>query len=141
VSLREHASDLLEARPVSSSGEPPGGGIRDLEEEADETADEALFDEVPAPHGAPPVGAEPAALRAIVSSLAAPVPRPAVDASEIERIVAARMESVVKRVLEPVVKEMARTVVETVAWEVIPELAEAMIRAEIERISQSTRTG
>ena len=30
--------------------------------------------------------------------------------------------------------------IEAVAWEVIPDLAEAMIKAEIERVRQSTRT-
>ena len=140
VSLRDRADDLLETRPAAGAAGRPGSGISDLEE-ADDSADETLFDEVPAPRGAPPVEAEPEALRAIVSSLAAPLPRPSVDQAEIERIVAARMEAVVRRVLEPVVKDLARTVIETVSWEVIPDLAEAMIRAEIERIGQSTRPG
>jgi CheY-like chemotaxis protein len=160
VSLRDHASDLLEAPPTPGSGEWTGGGIRDLEE-GEESPDETLFEEIPGPRSTPPIEPEPEAVRAIVSSLAAPLPphreahlapgpaplppatratQPAVDPAEIERIVAARMEAVVRQVLEPVVRELARTMIETVSWEVIPDLAEAMIRAEIDRIGQSTST-
>jgi hypothetical protein len=44
-------------------------------------------------------------------------------------------------VIEPLMGELVRKTIEEIAWEVIPDLAEAMIRAEIERITQSTRTG
>jgi hypothetical protein len=147
VSLREQAGQILGTSPASGAADRLGGGMRDLEEEAEESVDETLFDELLAPRSAG-LGPEPEAVRPIVPSLAAPPPRsqapgprPGVDAAEIERIVAARLEDVVRQVLEPVVKDLARTMIETISWEVIPDLAEAMIRAEIERITQSTRTG
>ena len=64
---------------------------------------------------------------------AAPI---AIDQVEIERIVSSRVEAAVRRILEPIVGDLARTMIESVAWEVIPDLAEAMIRAEIERVRQ-----
>jgi hypothetical protein len=64
----------------------------------------------------------------------------AIDQVEIERIVSSRVEAAVRQILEPIVGDLARTMIESVAWEVIPDLAEAMIRAEIERVRQATRT-
>jgi CheY-like chemotaxis protein len=152
VNLRSPTGDPLEGRSSAGIGGWGPVGVRDLEE-AEEIADETVLDEVsgvargapaaagaaserPAPRHEGPVAAEPA--------LAVPPaqgPQHPVDHAAVERLVAERVESVVRRVLEPVVSELARTMIETVAWEVIPDLAEAMIRAEIERISRSTRTG
>ncbi len=120
VSLRGNAGDLLETR---SPAESASGHRADILELTEETGPPLASPAAPSP--APP------------SVPAAPV---AIDPAEIERLVAARVESVVKQVLEPIVSEMARTMIEAISWEVIPELAEAMIRSEIERIRQSTRT-
>lgn len=78
---------------------------------------------------------------AVVSPAVEPPPAAlTIDQTEIERIVAARLEDAVRQALAPMVADLARTMIESVAWEVVPGLAEAMIRSEIERIRQSTRT-
>ena len=43
-----------------------------------------------------------------------------------------------KRAVSKIVREMAREVIEKVAWEVIPDLAEMLIKAEIERLKAET---
>lgn len=133
VSLRDRVNDVLESPAAVPARDWPGGGAVDFDEET--LADgEAAFEEFPA-------AAAPA--ETIVAQAPAPVPvavSGAVDRAQIERLVAERLEAVVREVLEPLVDELARTMVETIAWEVIPDLAEAMIRTEIERIRQSART-
>jgi len=155
VSLRGNANDLLESRAPAASGAGPGAGIVELAEESALTApdvlfeDEAVFEEVStariAPSGAPATPqaavAEPPETTVPVAAVSpAPAAPITVDQSEIERIVASRVEAAVRQILEPIVSELARTMIEAVAWEVIPDLAEAMIKAEIERVRQSTRT-
>jgi hypothetical protein len=99
-----------------------------------EASAEPMSSELAAPIAeAPPSAASAAA--APPGQLAAAV----VDAAHLERLVAERLDVAVRQALAAVVGDVARTMVESVAWEVIPELAEAMIRAEIERIRQSNR--
>jgi CheY-like chemotaxis protein len=153
VNLRGQAGDPLEGNSSTGFGGWPSAGVRDLEE-AEEIADETMLDEISGIASSPPppaVGAIAARPEpryespfAAESSRAIPpaqAPQHTVDPAVVERLVAERVESVVRQVLEPIVSDLARTMIETVAWEVIPDLAEAMIRAEIERISRSTRTG
>jgi hypothetical protein len=45
-----------------------------------------------------------------------------------------QLRSLVQESVTAVVREVAREVVEKVAWEVIPEMAEMLIKAEIERL-------
>jgi hypothetical protein len=66
---------------------------------------------------------------------------PQVDRAEIERLVASRLDAAVRQALEPLVAGLARSVVEDVVWQVVPDLAEAMIRAEIERITRGADSG
>lgn len=95
-------------------------------------AETSVLDEqaaaAPLPAAAPPV---------------APVVRsaPAIDGAEIERLVTARLDEAIRQAVEPVVAGMARALLEDVAWQVVPELAEAMIRAEIERIRRGADSG
>jgi hypothetical protein len=152
VSLRDRASDLLEPPSASAAPAPawPGGAL-ELEGEA-AGADETVFEEVstarlavpiePAaePPAAPAPSAAPAEAAVVAAAASQAAPAVAVDQAGVERLVAAQVEEAVRRALAPLVGEMARGVVEAIAWEVIPELAEAMIRAEIERIRQSART-
>lgn len=155
VSLRGNASDLLEVPASAAFAAASPANIVDLTEESAPPApdvlfeDEAVFEEVSTARRAPvAAAAEPSAVRE--EAPRAPTPTPtatpgpaapiALDQDEIERIVASRVEAAVRKVLEPIVSELARTMIESVAWEVIPDLAEAMIRAEIERVRQSTRT-
>jgi hypothetical protein len=161
VSLRDRGNDVLEVPPRSGQAFA-GAGVPDLEEETPPT-DETMFEEVsatpvisepeagaeefeePAPepafaaaaHEVPQLAADVVPAPELAAETAAPR---AVDQAELERLVASRVEAAVRQVLEPVVQELARTMIETIAWEVIPDLAEAMIRAEIERIRQSVRT-
>ena len=154
-------------RSSAGSGAPSGEDILELAEEAAiaepevSFEDETVFEEVstalinPVLALEPPPGPSESAAPVnpavefdetpvVTAPPAAPSPaEPAtvvVDQAEIERIVAARVEAAVRKVLEPIVSELANTMIEAVAWEVIPDLAEAMIRAEIERVRQSPRT-
>jgi CheY-like chemotaxis protein len=49
-----------------------------------------------------------------------------------------RLRSMVEASVAKIVREIAREVVEKVAWEVIPDLAEMLIKAEIERLKIET---
>jgi CheY-like chemotaxis protein len=66
---------------------------------------------------------------------------PQVDRTEIERLVASRLDAAVRQALEPLLAGLARSVVEDVVWQVVPDLAESMIRAEIERITRGADSG
>lgn len=151
VSLRGGTSDLLDDRGHPGSGVGSDAGILELSEEAALHApevlfeDETVFEEVTTARVMPlaPVAEPPEQLEETpVTPAAAPEPAApvAIDQSEIERIVASRVEAAVRRILEPIVGDLARGMIEAVAWEVIPDLAEVMIRNEIERVRQSTRT-
>ena len=155
VSLRGSTSDFLEGRGQADAGVGSGADIVDLMEEAALIApevlfeDEAVLDEDSTSRGAPletsvapPVAREAAPVTAASEPPASSVPAApvSIDQVEIDRIVSSRVEAAVRRMLEPIVGDLARTMIESVAWEVIPDLAEAMIRAEIERVRQATRT-
>jgi CheY-like chemotaxis protein len=49
-----------------------------------------------------------------------------------------RLRSMVEESVAKIVREVAREVIEKVAWEVIPDLAEMLIKAEIERLKAET---
>lgn len=152
VSLRGGASDLLEERAPVGSGAEPGADIVELGEETAITApeglfeDETVFEEVTTARSTLLSAPEPAAAGPRSTHAAAPPEKPeaaavAIDQADLERMVASRVETAVRQLLEPIVRELSRATIESVAWEVIPDLAEAMIRAEIERVRQSsTRT-
>jgi len=155
VSLRGNNGDLLEDRGHADSEDGPAADIVDLMEEAALIApevlfeDEAVFEELSAVRSipletpvAPPAAREesPVAAAPEPASSLAPAAPISIDQLEIERIVSSRVEAAVRQILEPIVGDLARTMIESVAWEVIPDLAEAMIRAEIERVRQATRT-
>jgi len=155
VSLRGNTSDFLEDRGHPDSGVGSDADIVDLMEEAALIApevlfeDEAVFEEVSTARRipleatvAPPVAREETPATAASEPPASLVPAApiAIDQVEIERLVSSRVEAAVRQILEPIVGDLARTMIESVAWEIIPDLAEAMIRAEIERVRQATRT-
>jgi hypothetical protein len=60
-----------------------------------------------------------------------------VSKDELEKVLGARLEEAVRGILGPVINEAVSKIVEEVAWDVIPDLAEAMIRSEIERIRKT----
>jgi hypothetical protein len=64
-------------------------------------------------------------------------PPAGIDREEIERILTSRLDAAVRQVIEPLMGELVRKTVEEIAWEVIPDLAEAMIRAEMERVRRA----
>jgi len=167
VSLRGSTGDLLGARSPAGFGAGSGADIVELAEETAIDApevlfeDETVFEEVATARRTPHVPTEPEATRPpLVVPVAPPLAReetPAttalepssaeapsapisIDQAEIERIVTSRVEAAVRQILEPIVRDLARSMIESVAWEVIPDLAEAMIRAEIERVRQSAHT-
>lgn len=94
---------------------------------------------VEAPAVAPPPPAP--APHAVPAAVVAPPPAAAIDSVELERLVAARVETAVRQALDRLVAGSARAAIEDVAWQVVPELAEAMIKAEIERVARATDTG
>lgn len=156
VSLRDRGTDILEAPRSAAAPDWAAADTIGLEEPApqvDETAfgevasGAAMIESAPAaeefvvfaPSAAPAVRIEEAPPEQTPAAAAAPG-AVSVDQGTIERAVAEQVEAAVRKALEPLVRDAARGMVEAIAWEVIPELAEAMIRAEIERIKQSTRT-
>jgi hypothetical protein len=64
----------------------------------------------------------------------------AVSAAEVEKQVQGISEEDLTRIVEKVaagvVERLADTILERIAWEVVPDLAEAMIRDEIRRITE-----
>jgi len=145
VSLRDQMSDILEARPAAVASGWQSETAPGVPEETAETIDETVFEEISTARRTPLVQPQPPQEAAVASAFtpappSQPTPPLSIDQAEIERIVVARMEAVVKQALEPLVSEMARAMIEAIAWEVIPDLAEAMIQAEIDRVRQSTRT-
>lgn len=142
VSLRGNANDLLEVRTPAGPGLESGADIVELAKETALDAPEVLFEDddvfEEAATEAPEIPPEPAA-PVLKTPVVTAVPI-AIDPAEIERMVASRVEEAVRKVLEPIVGDLARSLIEAVAWEVIPDLAEAMIKAEIERVRQSART-
>ena len=64
-----------------------------------------------------------------------PPPEPEVSAPAISD---ERLRSMVEESVAKIVREVAREVIEKVAWEVIPDLAEMLIKAEIERLKAET---
>jgi hypothetical protein len=155
VSLRGNTTDLLEEHGNAAAGVGSGADIVELTEEAAIIApdmlfeDETVFEEVSTARRAPletavappEVFEEAPQAKVSVPATAPQPPAPvSIDQAEIERIVSSRVDAAVRQMFEQIVGEIARTTIEAVAWEVIPDLAEAMIRSEIERVKQSTRT-
>jgi CheY-like chemotaxis protein len=117
-------------------------------------ADTSVLDEQPVPAPAaqsippgvapsraePPGAAARAALVEAATARATPAV-PSVDPALIERLVAERLDAAVRQALEPLVAGMARQLLEDVAWQILPEMAEAMIRAEIGRIARGADGG
>lgn len=64
---------------------------------------------------------------------------PSATGEDLEKLLGSRIEEAVTACLGPVIAETARKIIEEVAWEVIPDLAEAMIKSEIEKIKQKER--
>jgi len=170
VSLRDRPSAAAEGEPALEEDAFWGAGGPDVFEEGAgaEPATEDVFEEVstarletvtlespveepPAAPEEPAATEEPPAAVAEQPQAAAEAPAEAaeaeaapatvVDAAAIERVVAERLEGAVRAALAPLVGDLARRVVEEVVWEVVPELAEAMIRAEIERVRRETGAG
>lgn len=97
------------------------------------------MEEIPGQPFEAPVAAEPEPEPEPLPAPEPVAPAPAATAAPIdtvglEKAIAAKIEDAVLRILGPAVEETARKIVEEVAWEVIPDLAEAMIKSEIERI-------
>jgi len=133
VSLQGTGAGLLPV-PASSS--------RAWEEPSGLVDDDAIFDEISVGGGEPT--AQPEATGSAPVPEAPPMarmdePPPAgIDREEIERILTSRLDAAVRQVIEPLMGELVRKTVEEIAWEVIPDLAEAMIRAEIERVRRAS---
>jgi hypothetical protein len=53
----------------------------------------------------------------------------------------AELERIVERVAVSVIERLATPVMEKVVWEVVPDLAESMIREEMEKIKRHADTG
>lgn len=135
LDLTDDAEVAQEFQPAEEREASPGG--RALERES-----EAEFPEE-APAAVLPVGS-PAEAEQVFE--AEPQPEPAAMAEEIApqaehdeemaKVISAKIEEVVRDILGPAISETAARIIEEVAWDVIPELAEAMIKSEIERITK-----
>jgi hypothetical protein len=86
---------------------------------------------------APAVGPAPAE-EVLSEPVAPPAAVPAPTGSEMEQVISGKIEEAVRSFLGPAIGDTARKIIEEVAWDVIPELAEAMIKSEIEKIKRET---
>lgn len=129
--------------PAAASPPPPPVEAEELFEpfEAPEVAAaepvaEPVAPAVPAaPVAAAPVAAAPAAMP-VPAVEPAPPTAPVAGGTELENVLGAKIEEAVRAHLGPVIGEAAARIVEEVAWEIIPDLAESMIKNEIERIKR-----
>jgi len=135
LDLTDDAEMAQEFRPAQESEASPG--VRALERESETEAPEE------APAAVPPVGSPAAAEQASETepppepaAMAGKIPSQAESAEEMAKVISVKIEEAVRDVLGPVISETAARVIEEVAWDVIPELAEAMIKSEIERITK-----
>jgi CheY-like chemotaxis protein len=62
-----------------------------------------------------------------------------IDKSEIIASLKEEIRPMVKEIVQEVIAEMGRETSEKVAWEIIPDLAENLIRTEVERLSQKVQ--
>lgn len=162
VSLRDRVAPVLEDKALE---EESFWGTTGSEESipgkaATETPEEDYFEEVttarrepepvppppfvppPPPPPEPEPGAEPAAHALPAPHLAPAVPEAAApfERTQVERLISEKMETMLREIMGPIVGDISRKIIEEVAWDVIPDLAEVMIRQEIERIRQNTRS-
>jgi len=133
----------LEENVIEEVQEPE---IMDLPEEAPEFA--PVEADVPAAPEAASFEAEPVFESVVEKTVAeaAPVaempsvepapPAPSVSGVELEKLIGAKIEGAIRAQFGQAIGEAARRIVEEIAWEVIPDLAEAMIKNEIERIKK-----
>jgi len=130
-----------EAPPPAAQPVPPPPMEAEELFEPFEESEAAVAEPVPA---APPETAIPDILPAAapVAAVAPAAPEPAPPAApvagsaELENVLGAKIEEAVRAHLGPVIGEAAARIVEEVAWEIIPDLAESMIKNEIERIKR-----
>ncbi len=71
---------------------------------------------------------------------AAPPMAPAASVeSQVSGLSESDLEAIVERVAGAVIERLAKTVLEKVAWEVVPDLAEALIKDEMNKIRENVR--
>jgi len=138
--------DLGEEAVASPAEEPAGETTGEDRDEAVPADADALFDApvVDSVEPMEPLAAEELSLGEIEETPPSPTPPPVdveppapdapIQVPDLERAVSAKIEEAIRSILGPAIEESAKKIVEEVAWEVIPDLAEAMIKSEIERI-------
>jgi hypothetical protein len=152
----EKTAGTLPAFEAVDAGEPQSTVEVPLEDRARASAEAAgwvesapVFDAAlpPAAESAPPTPSEPATAVPAPSmpsvpeadSLAGALPPPEEADADVASSVAAEMPvpvDQVEQIARRVVGEMSEKVVREIAWEVIPDLAEALIKREIERLKK-----
>jgi CheY-like chemotaxis protein len=120
--------------PAAASPPPPPVEAEELFEPF-EAPEVAVAEPVAPAAPAAPVAAAPAAMP-VPAVEPAPPTAPVAGGTELENVLGAKIEEAVRTHLGPVIGEAAARIVEEVAWEIIPDLAESMIKNEIERIKR-----
>jgi hypothetical protein len=121
--------DIPEAEIVAPEPEPASEPVPEfIPEPEPEPVPEPVSEPVPEP---PAMPERESAREAPIQETVPPV---SLSPAEPEKAVSAKIEDAVRGILGPAFDEAAKKIVEEVAWEIIPDLAEAMIRSEIERI-------
>jgi hypothetical protein len=120
--------------PAAASPPPPPVEAEELFEPFEEP-EVAVAEPVAPAAPAAPVAAAPAAMP-VPAVEPAPPTAPVAGGTELENVLGAKIEEAVRAHLGPVIGEAAARIVEEVAWEIIPDLAESMIKNEIERIKR-----
>jgi CheY-like chemotaxis protein len=161
VSLSEQSSPVIEDKALEEDSfwgtEPAAGADSIPVAEVAGTEDESLQDAVEETVGLDLEGeagtTTPADIPSLVAAETQPVAEPtppeetrtepiaAASRDKLERVVAGKIENTIREIMTPLIGDVARKVIEEVAWEVVPDLAEAMIRKELDEIKSRSGSG
>jgi len=119
---RDSEQAPIHQEPAPEVFELEAEGLETEELDAEEASKEEFsFNDLPAEEAAP-VAASPVT--------------PQVLEEQLRNLDPAVLEEIVSRVAAPLIEKLAAKILEQVVWDVVPDLAETMIREEIEKIKQ-----
>ena len=119
---RDSGQTPIHQEPASEVFELEAEGLETEELDAEEASKEEFsFNDLPEEEAAP-VAASPVT--------------PQVLEEQLRNLDPAVLEEIVSRVAAPLIEKLAAKILEQVVWDVVPDLAETMIREEIEKIKQ-----
>jgi len=125
VETEADVADLEEIEPEQSEEYEEMMEPAEVDESDEIAADPGSFDDFPV---VPPVTPAPAATDSESSA--------EVIEEQLRQLPEEEVARIVEKVAGPLIERLAREMLEQTVWEVVPDLAETMIRAEIEKIKR-----